>query len=244
MNHRVRDNVRKLVNFPNDVYNIEHEPDWKVTYNGFETAIDSIETETTNLIATTFQEKLNSSENAFDLLCKFKDVETRKGIKDELNNKYDNVLVRYNDELKEMEELFLKYMHDTPIPKNMPPRSGSIAWSRSIITRIKTPIDKFTSKPEILTEIQAGQQAAKNYVRIAKELTEQYEAKKFSQWKDDNTKEAISMLSSNILRCGEADGTTWFKVNFNPKLKVIIREAKFLDRIGKDIPPTIINIAL
>jgi len=35
-----------------------------------------------------------------------------------------------------------------------------------------------------------------------------------------------------------------YKVNFNPNLKVIIREAKFLDRIGKDIPNTIINIAL
>jgi len=33
-------------------------------------------------------------------------------------------------------------------------------------------------------------------------------------------------------------------VNFNPQLRVIIREAKFLDRIGKEIPNTIINIAL
>ena len=35
-----------------------------------------------------------------------------------------------------------------------------------------------------------------------------------------------------------------YKVNFDPKLKVIIREAKFFDRIGKQIPDTIINIAL
>jgi hypothetical protein len=35
-----------------------------------------------------------------------------------------------------------------------------------------------------------------------------------------------------------------YKVNFNPELKVIIREAMFLDRIGKKIPQTIINIAL
>lgn len=35
-----------------------------------------------------------------------------------------------------------------------------------------------------------------------------------------------------------------YKVNFNPKLRVIIREAKFLDRIGREIPNTIINIAL
>lgn len=36
----------------------------------------------------------------------------------------------------------------------------------------------------------------------------------------------------------------FYTVNFAPQLKVIIREAKFLDRIGKDIPQTIINIAL
>jgi hypothetical protein len=54
----------------------------------------------------------------------------------------------------------------------MPPRSGSICWARSIVTRIKTPIDKFISKPEILTQIDAGRAAAKNYVRIAKELNE------------------------------------------------------------------------
>jgi len=37
---------------------------------------------------------------------------------------------------------------------------------------------------------------------------------------------------------------TIYRVNFAPELKVIIREAKFLDRIGKPIPQTIINIAL
>lgn len=66
------------------------------------------------------------------------------------------MLDRYNEEVKEMEGLYLKYNTNTPIPKNMPPRSGSILWARSIITRIKTPIDKFTTKPEILTEIDAG----------------------------------------------------------------------------------------
>jgi hypothetical protein len=53
------------------------------------------------------------------------------------------------------------------------------------------------------------------------------------------------MLHKNILRIDiNSEGMNVFKVNFNPKLKVIIREAKFLDRIGKDIPATIINIAL
>lgn len=55
---------------------------------------------------------------------------------------------------------------------------------------------------------------------------------------------ATEYLSKNILvSVGEGDDRR-FKVNFNPRLKVIIREAKFLDRIGKEIPNTIINIAL
>jgi dynein heavy chain len=53
------------------------------------------------------------------------------------------------------------------------------------------------------------------------------------------------MLKNNILREEkEKRGRVFYKVNFDPRLKVIIREAKFLDRIGKNIPDTIINIAL
>jgi len=52
------------------------------------------------------------------------------------------------------------------------------------------------------------------------------------------------MLKSHILTSRTENGEKVYKVNFNPELKVIIREAKFLDRIGKDIPHTITNIAL
>ena len=143
-----------------------------------------------------------------------------------------------------MEELFKANRNKPPIPKNMPPNSGSIAWARSIITRIKTPIDKFKTKPEILVDNEEGVDSAKQYVRIAKMLTEVHEAEIFRVWKNSNVTEAINMLKTPILlKAGEGENKR-YKVNFNPKLKVIIREAKFLDRIGKDIPNTIINIAL
>lgn len=59
-----------------------------------------------------------------------------------------------------MENIFKENQKNPPIPKNMPPNSGSIAWARSIITRIKTPIDKFKSKHEILTKYEEGIQSA------------------------------------------------------------------------------------
>jgi hypothetical protein len=51
------------------------------------------------LITATFKEKLNSSEGAFELLSKFKNVKTRPRIEEELSGKYKNVLVRYKHEL-------------------------------------------------------------------------------------------------------------------------------------------------
>jgi hypothetical protein len=55
-----------------------------------------------------------------------------------------------------MKKLFKEHCDDPPRPKNMPDTSGKIAWARSIITRIKGPIDKFKTKPEILTRDEDG----------------------------------------------------------------------------------------
>ncbi len=62
--------------------------------------------------------------------------------------------------------------------------------------------------------------------------------KLFNDWHKANTDHAIDLLKLSILT-KKVDPETkqqTYVVNFDPELKVIIREAKFLDRIGKDIP--------
>lgn len=240
----VVEQTRKLENFVNDVFNHEYLQEWHATFNAFKQAVETIDGKTSTLIIDTFKSNLSSSQGAFDLLSKFKNVKTRKRIEDVLSQKYQDVLVRYGKELKDIEKLFQENHKNPPIPKNMPPNSGSIAWARSLITRIKTPIDKFKTKADILTSYEEGINAAKDYVRIARILNENHEQDLFKQWKNNNTNDAIEMLKKPILiKVGES-GNKRYKVNFDPRLKVIIREAKFLDRIGKVIPHTIINIAL
>ena len=82
------------------------------------------------------------------------------------------------------------------------------------------------------------------YVDLAKKLTEDYEGKSFNRWREKQSIDAISYLRQPILCNAGSDKDCQYKVNFNPNLRVIIREAKFLDRIGRDIPHTIVNIAL
>ena len=92
------------------------------------------------------------------------------------------MLGQYKSEIDQMDVLFDENQLNPPIPKNMPPNSGSIAWARSIITRVRTPIDKFKTKPTILTGSATGREVAKMYVDLAKKLTEDYEGRRFEQW--------------------------------------------------------------
>lgn len=113
--------------------------------------------------------------------------------------------------------------------------------------RISKPIKKFKSKADQLMT-KTFKDAALEYVKLAKELDQEYEKKIFLKWTEENTTKAIDLLKRNILSSKEigekGSNNKEYSVQFDPQLKVIIREAKFLDRIGKRIPQTIINIAL
>jgi dynein heavy chain len=161
-----------------------------------------------------------------------------------LDGKYEDVLNRYSKELADMRELFLKEKDNPPIARNMPENAGKIAWARSITGRIKAPIDKFKTK---VKKLQAPHfmEVAKKYVDLAKMLDKEYEATIYENWVKNNREMVIKKLENNILTASPGhDGKKTYQVNFDPELKVTIREAKFLSQIGKDIPATITNIAL
>ena len=144
---KINDHVLKLSGFLNDIFLPENAADWDATFKNFKTNMDQVEEETVTLIQETFSGQLNSAAGAFELLNSFNDVDTRPRIRDEFEQKYADVLEQYRKELIDMETLFEANKHSPPVPKNMPPDSGGIAWARSIITRVKVPIELFKQKP-------------------------------------------------------------------------------------------------
>jgi dynein heavy chain len=196
---KVTQERRKLEDFPRDIFQPNNAEQWDATFKNFLNQIQTIDTQVVSLIDNTFSEKLNSSEGAFDLLAKFQNVKTRDAIKSLLTKKYEAVLKTYQKELNQMEELFKYGKAAPPIPKNMPPRAGEIAWARSIMGRIKAPIKKFKTKADQLTS-KTFKEVALNYVRLAKELDENYEKKIFEKWEHENTMLALNLLGKNILK--------------------------------------------
>ena len=177
------------------------------------------------------------------MLANFQNVKTREKIKEMLDLKYEDVLKKYQAELDEMRELFDKNKENPPISKNMPEKAGKIAWARSIMGRIKAPIEKFKTKSDKLNP-DTFMTVATEYVRLAKDLDQHYEKVIFDKWQKENTEAAVHALKQPILESKKKGDFTEYFVNFAPELRVTIREAKFLDRIGKAISPTITNIAL
>lgn len=145
---RVWDQIKKLEAFPRDVFSDKYSSQWRTQFDQFLGQISQIDSHVVNLIDSTFRDQLTSSEAAFDLLSKFQNVKTRDSIKELLNRKYEDVLLQYDKELTQMEELFDKGRDNPPISKNMPPKAGQIAWARSIMGRIKAPITKFRTKSD------------------------------------------------------------------------------------------------
>ena len=264
---KVNQHIDKLKEFPIDVFVEEHKGTWDGQFKQFLSNIAAVEDETINLINETFSNELKSSEGAFTLLLKFKDIRTREKIEKELRDKYDDVLEQYGKELTIMEKLFEEGKNDPPIPKNTPPVAGAIIWARSIFGRIKAPIDQFKQNERLLKS-EKGTGITNRYIALCKKLDAEYETQKYDSWVKENNEKAIKLLRNMILidkhevkqtkarrkqpigmdkepkDTRKDDIERNYFVNFSAELKVIIREAQYLDKIGKKIPQTIINIAL
>ena len=265
---RVTEQITRLKEFDHDVFRDEYKDTWDTRFKDFLKNVKQVEDDTMDLINNTFDDELKSSEGAFTLLLKFKNIRTRARIEHQLTEKYGAVLTQYKKELEIMEKLFEENKHSPPIPRNTPPVAGAIIWARSIFGRIKAPIDQFKQNEDLLKS-ESGIEVTNKYIGLCKKLEREYEDTKFEQWKNQNTEKAIKLLKNMILidkyekkltkkqRKGNiADDEQQIKnlrkedvdrnyfVNFSPELKVIIREAQYLDKLGKDVPQTIINIAL
>ena len=81
-----------------DVFNKGYLANWMAVMQKFEESVQLIEDDTKNFIDQSF-DQLRSAEGAFDLLCNFKDIQSREAINRQMEQKFTNVLDRYSDEV-------------------------------------------------------------------------------------------------------------------------------------------------
>lgn len=135
--------------------------------------------------------------------------------------------------------IFTEHKDAPPITKNQPPVAGAISWSHSLFLRIRQSMAKFQSMEELYTTEQ-GKSVNRRFVAVSKEMRH-YQQALFSEWRESVNSLAMKHLKEHILI---EEPTGKLAVNFSTTLSVLIRESKYLDRMGFPVPETALNVTL
>ncbi|EKX52600.1 hypothetical protein GUITHDRAFT_157080 [Guillardia theta CCMP2712] len=221
-----------------EIFDPAHKARWDTLTKNFSAEVQDIEDETSKLINSSFAE-LRSTEGALQLLLHFKSIRSRKAITAVVEDKLSEILVQFSREVTQVHETFKANCDHPPVPKNQPPVSGAIMWSKGLFIRVKKTMLQFQSYCQ-MTESEQGNATIRQYIDLGKTLRN-YENELHSNWKAKSEAEANELLRCLILRKDE-DGE--MQVNFPNELLTLMREAKCLDKMGYSVGETVMNIAL
>jgi len=166
-------------NFPGSCFDHNFKGAWGTVFKKFVSQSKEIEGQTIKLIQSTFSD-LRSSESAFELLYQFRNLDTLQVISEHLQKRYSDVLKSYEGELNRAKALFYKGKDKNVVSKNKPPIAGSIAWKRAIFYRIKNPILRFQTRPDVW-DPEEIKNIREEYKTFAKQL-DVYEKSRFEEW--------------------------------------------------------------
>eukprot|EP01116_Phalansterium_solitarium_P024846 TRINITY_DN921_c0_g1_i7.p1 TRINITY_DN921_c0_g1~~TRINITY_DN921_c0_g1_i7.p1 ORF type:complete len:1316 (+),score=676.84 TRINITY_DN921_c0_g1_i7:209-4156(+) len=239
---QVHSMVHEIEQFPWDVFDKQRQAAWHGVMGRFNERVTQLELTTQQFIDASFN-ALRSAEGAFDLLQNFKDVKSRASINKQMNDKFSDVLKQYLNELHQMRDIFKMQHQHPPCLKNQPPVAGAIWWAHSLFQRIKKPIVRFKTLPDMLNS-ELGQLVSKEYVAVGRMIRD-YEAKLFASWSETVELAAQAHLKQPILtEAHDDDGAQTIRVNFPHELITIMRETKYLSHLGFTIPETSKSVTL
>ena len=196
----------------------------------FNAKITDLEAALQQFISLSF-ENIKSIESSLALLKKFQAILARESLKSDLDSKLNVIFQNYGNMLNSVQELYEKEKQDPPIPRNLPPVAGNITWSRHLLKRIEEPMKQFESNQNVLAGKDA-KQIIKKYNKVAKTLVA-FEYLWYQAWVQSIDQAKAGLQATLIIRHPD-DGKLY--VNFDQEILQLIREAKFLDRMGIDIP--------
>ena len=249
------DEIDKLVKDAKDLVkpflNITYDPfvntgDFNTLFKSFTDSSETVQKEATGMIQKTFQ-NLRSSESGFEFLQKF-DVDSLDKVNENIKQCFNEVLNNYKKELNENKSIFLENKDQPKVTKNKPPVAGAIAWKKSILKRIKAPMVLFMSNnqqgkqrlPTTFTDSTEFQEVISDYKKLFNDLDD-FQDTEFNMWKKRINDSTNDLLSKTILRKNEKEQ---FEVNLPADFRILLNEAKYLDRMVPNVPKKILNIAL
>uniref|UniRef100_A0A6S8LSH1 AAA+ ATPase domain-containing protein n=1 Tax=Dunaliella tertiolecta TaxID=3047 RepID=A0A6S8LSH1_DUNTE len=226
---------------PTSLFDIANANEWKAAKAAFYADNEDIKSATRELIDTSFR-KLRSAEGACELLQNFKHIKSKGAIQKQVINKFNDILEQFAREIDQTTTIFEENKHAPPVTKNQPPIAGAIKWARALLARLKqTMIKLHSTEEEIIRTTEIGCNVESKFRGFAKAVMF-YEKKLFSTWSDSVNTITMQHLKQPIFIKSIVTGRV--EVNFHTDLIELIRETRYLDRMGFPIPEIALNVAL
>ncbi|KAH0806962.1 dynein heavy chain 10, axonemal-like [Histomonas meleagridis] len=242
---QVDDLITPLSPLPFDIFDKRFRAPWETVFNRFLGAALKIQEQLSGLINTSFKD-LRSSEAGLDLLDRFKKIQLAGEMKDQMDGKYSDVLAKYSEEVTEIEKIYKEQRLNPPILSHHPPVTGRISWARSLFIRMKKPMLRLRTHPQI-TENPNFESVKQHYAEVAK-LIDKQNMQLFQEWSSKTESISNNALEKPILKSIKITlyGVTinQHSVNFDPDLQQLINEGKHLERMGYTLSSDVINVLL
>jgi dynein heavy chain len=198
-------------------------------YVEFNVRITDLETSLQQFINQCFDSS-TSIEASLNLLRKFQAILKRDNLRNGLESKLTVIFLTYGRELEEVVKTYEKQKQSPPLVRNLPPVAGNITWSRHLLQRIEEPMRKFEKMPSLLSQ-RDSRRTVRVYNKVARALFE-FESVWHQSWMQSVESAKAGLQATLIIR--HPDNNQLY-VNFDKEVFQLIRETKFLNRMGIEI---------
>jgi dynein heavy chain len=167
-----------------------------------------------------------SVQSVFKLLDIFDVLIYRDGIRSAIEKKYPELFRMFGEDVERVHKIFAGRREAPPVFSNLPPVAGALSWCRGLLDRIGEPMKRIMTLVSGQAESDEARELSARHAHVTKELLD-YEAARHQEWVASIDSQSDVKLNQFVLsRDGE---TGLLRVNFDPVLVRLLREAKYLE---------------
>ena len=240
---RVDGMTNHIVNCNFDIFDITNKSKWQRAMQDFHDEVTSIEKSAGAFIKRAFQQ-LRSSKVAFELIVNLTSMKSRTGIHRLVDERFKDVLDRYESELQEAKSLFRKCKDHPPLCRRYQKTSGLISCVHDIYLRAKSAVVLFQQHGDILCTPR-GEKVKRKYLIFAKEV-DSFKRATFNEWTVGVKNDVQDGLRRPILKRldDEKDACSVIETNFSKQLRITIGEAIQFNSLGFTISESLAHLVL